>query len=410
MAEGNPQKDGRRVLIIGAVGRVTDETFSGSAGLLSAHALQMQGAQVTVYEQDPSPDSRPRDWNFGIYWAQVPLQDCLPPHLQKEVENAQVDEHRAGDDEVMPIRNGETGELLKAVPILYNIRLARKRLLRLISQGLDVQYGKTLRSVSSDGHHATATFVDGTFATADLLIGAEGAHSKVRDFLVGPVNSALNPLPLVASVTIAKLPKSAALKFKEYASRLMVIFHPLGYFNWIGLHDANAPLEPGDWTFMMISSWNSPVEEDVSKLRDGGSEAILEDLKRRAEPFEEGIRELWRSIPEGTKCWHNRLSEWIPPEAGWDNRNGTVTLVGDAAHPMTFHRGQGLNNAIHDVASLARHIQSQGFTAAALDAYEKEIIPRAREAVKGSTENSLSVHDWSKLVQSPLFTTGLKQK
>ncbi|KAK4497706.1 hypothetical protein PRZ48_010359 [Zasmidium cellare] len=301
---------------------------------------------------------------------------------------AKKDGHRvviigADDDEIMPIRNGETGELLKAVPIPYNIRLARKRFLRLVSQGLDIQYGKTLKSVLSDDHHATAAFTDGTVATADLLIGAEGAHFVVRDFLVGEGKSALKPLPLVASASIAKLPKAAALRFKEYASRLMVRFHPLGYFNWIGLHEANAPLEPGEWTFMMIKSWNSPVDEDVSSLRDGGDEAILQDLQRRAQPFEEGIKELWESIPTGTKCWHNLLSEWIPPEEGWNNYNGTVTLVGDAAHPMTFP---------------------------AIDAYEEDMIPRAKEAVKGSTENSLSVHDWSKLVQSPLFTTGFKQK
>lgn len=238
----------------------------------------------------------------------------------------------------MPIRNGQTGELLKAVPIPYNIRLARKRFLRVISQDLDVQYGKVLDSVSSDGEKATATFTDGTSATGDLLIGAEGAHSTVREFLVGTDKSEPKPLPLVASATISRLPASAVSRFKTYASRLMVIFHPSGYFNWIGLHEAHAPLEPGEWTFMMISSWKSDLDEDISKLRDGGDEAILKDVKRRADGFEDGIRELWESIPEGTKCWHNRLSEWAPPEEGWDSRDGTVTLVGDAAHPMTFRK------------------------------------------------------------------------
>jgi len=96
------------------------------------------------------------------------------------------------------------------------------------------QYGKRLKSVSSDGKHATAVFEDGTTATGDLLIGSEGAHSVVRDYLVGPEKAALNMSPLVASVTMAKLPVEAALKFKEMTRRLMVIFHPDRYFNWIG--------------------------------------------------------------------------------------------------------------------------------------------------------------------------------
>ncbi|CAK4004220.1 FAD NAD(P)-binding domain-containing [Lecanosticta acicola] len=366
----------------------------------------MQGAEVTVYEQDASLQARARDWNFGIYWAQVPLQECLPEYLHSEVENAQVDEHRASEDEVMPIINGETGDVLKAVPIPYNIRLARKRFLRAISNGVDIRFGKRIASISSDGHVATATFQDGTTATGNLLIGAEGAHSPVRKFLVGPEQAAPTPLPLVASVCMAKLPSEAALKFRQYARRLMVIFHPLGYFNWIGVHDAHGHSQPGEWTFMMIMSWiPNDRNYDVMNLQ---GDKILEDLKRRAEDFEEGIKFMWKSIPEGTKCWHNRLSHWIPEP--WDNHHGTVTLVGDAAHPMTFHRGQGLNNAINDAALLAQKCSSHAFTPDAVRAYEAEMIPRAQEAVRGSTANSMDVHDWAKLVQSPLFTHGLTQK
>ena len=73
-------------------------------------------------------------------------------------------------------------------------------------------------------------------------------------------------------------------------------------------------------------------------------------------------------------------------------------------------RGQGLNNAILDVGLLAKQVGERGITAEAINAYECEMIPRARDAVIGSNENSMSVHDWDKLLQSPLFTTGLKQK
>jgi len=97
------------------------------------------------------------------------------------------------------------------------------------------------------------------------LIGAEGAHSLVREYLVGPEKAVPQTSPLVASATMAKLPAEAALKFKEFASRLMVIFHPSGYFTWFGstlsttldtgidadvriVHDAYGDSKPGDWT------------------------------------------------------------------------------------------------------------------------------------------------------------------
>lgn len=384
------------MLIIGA----------GAAGMLTAQALRMQGLDVKVYEQDRALDQRTRDWNYGIYWAQVPLHDCLPEHLAKRIEDAQVDDHRAGPDEVMPIFNGQTEALLKNVPAPYNIRLARRRFLRLIREGLDVAYGKKLKSVSSDGKLATATFEDGTKATGDLLIGTEGAHSVVREYLVGPEKANLNMSPLVASVTMAKLPVEAALKFQEMTRRLMVIFHPDGYFNWIGLHDAHDDSQPGDWTFMMIMTW-IPTDPNYDTRALQGDK-ILADMKQRAEVFGDRIKFMWQSIPEGTPCWHNRLSYWVPEP--WDNHNGTITIAGDAAHPMTFHRGQGLNNAIQDAALIAREIKLKGFTPAAVDAYEKQMLPRAQEAVVSSNHNSMSVHDWDTLLQSPLFTTGLKAK
>jgi 2-polyprenyl-6-methoxyphenol hydroxylase-like FAD-dependent oxidoreductase len=73
-------------------------------------------------------------------------------------------------------------------------------------------------------------------------------------------------------------------------------------------------------------------------------------------------------------------------------------------------RGQGLNNAIHDVALLARKTKEHGFTPAAIEAYQAEMIPRARDAVIMSNENSLAISDWDKLTQSPLFKKGVKPK
>lgn len=86
---------------------------------------------------------------------------------------------------------------------------------------------------------------------------------------------------------------------------------------------------------MMIMSW-IPSDPNYTPSSLQGSANILADLKRRAEDFSDDIKFLWQSIPEDTQCWHNRLSSWTPEP--WDNRNGTVTLAGDAAHPMTFRK------------------------------------------------------------------------
>ncbi|KAI9879127.1 MAG: hypothetical protein M1830_009514 [Pleopsidium flavum] len=386
-----------RVLVIGA----------GSAGLLIAQGLRKLGIPCTVFEQDATPHARQRDWNFGIYWAQTPLGQCLPDEINCVIETAQVDSHTPAADDIMPIYNGDTGLLLKAVPAPYSLRLQRRKFLKLISTGIDIRYGRRLAHIDSDGKTVTATFEDGSRETGNLLVGAEGAHSKVRDYLLGKEKAALILSPIVASAVVTSLPAEVALSFRKLHPRYCVMFHPNGYFCWLGVHDCRDLEQPESWTFMFILSWVSDGPTGLS-----GSD-ILKNLKERAEPFAEPFRSIIQSIPDGTMAWHNRLSLW--PTQPWDNRGGTVTLAGDAAHPMTFHRGQGLNNSIHDAAYLLQQLQamksrSSDALSAAVSAYEEELWQRGKEAVLTSNENSLAIHDWSKLQQSPLFTSGLKQK
>lgn len=75
-------------------------------------------------------------------------------------------------------------------------------------------------------------------------------------------------------------------------------------------------------------SWISENDTGLS------GESILHDLKEKASHFSEPFRSVFETLAPGTKVWHSRLSYWETQP--WDNHNGTLTLVGDAAHPMTF--------------------------------------------------------------------------
>ena len=90
--------------------------------------------------------------------------------------------------------------------------------------------------VISDETVASAEFEDGTSATGDLLIGAEGAHSLVREYLLGAEKAALQPSPIAGTCTIVQLPAEAVHKFRQYAPehRMIIGFHPHGEFCWVG--------------------------------------------------------------------------------------------------------------------------------------------------------------------------------
>jgi len=86
---------------------------------------------------------------------------------------------------------------------------------------------------------------------------------------------------------------------------------------------------------------------------------------------------------------------------------------------MTYQRGQGLNHSITDAAKLVEAIKSTTADAAdgkqqgqdiAIRRYEEEMIKRAGAEVRISTQNTLMLHEWEKVLQSPIFQKGLDKQ
>ena len=96
--------------------------------------------KCTVYEREAYLNERPRDWSFGIYWAQESLNQCLPTDLKDRLGTAQVDpSYKPGKDDVIPLCNGETGETLAKVPTPFVYRLGRAKFRALISKGINIE-------------------------------------------------------------------------------------------------------------------------------------------------------------------------------------------------------------------------------------------------------------------------------
>jgi 2-polyprenyl-6-methoxyphenol hydroxylase-like FAD-dependent oxidoreductase len=90
-----------------------------------------------------------------------------------------------------------------------------------------------------------------------------------------------------------------------------------------------------------------------------------------------------------------------------------MTLCGDAAHPMTPHRGQGLNNALQDaanfVAMLAKVKNGEVGLGEAVDAYDKEVLERGTLEMSISLKQTLFIHNWETLMQSPMIKLGMRR-
>ena len=100
--------------------------------------------------------------------------------------------------------------------------------------------------------------------------------------------------------------------------------------------DVEDPEKPETWTFQLMTSWPRTEGDEDPRTRSNAS--LLADVKAKTSRFADPIRSANQWIPDGTKVNMNRVTYWQP--IPWDNCGGTVTLAGDAAHPMTFRKTQ----------------------------------------------------------------------
>ncbi|KAF1951807.1 FAD/NAD(P)-binding domain-containing protein [Byssothecium circinans] len=388
---------------------------SGSTGLALAQGLRKAGIKCTVFERRPQ-DAQERDWNMGLHWGAPVLKSLMPDEWWSKIQSIQVDPHEpTKETDFLPFLKGDTGVPVLSIPASHFYRLRRGKLRNLLSQNLNVQYNKRLTNFtpSPDGKTITAHFEDGTSATGNLLVGADGARSTTRRLLLGPQKGSVTRLPYAATFIQSQFTAPQALFLRSFHPLFIASAHPTNKFAFFGMHDASSS-DPSSWTFFFYISWATSLEEQEATKHWTDAQRVAQQKE-----FAKGFCDPWKSAlewaPDDARAWYMGLTDWDPGREGmrWDNQGGRVTLVGDACHPMTYQRGQGLNHSITD-AGLLRDalikIRDGGEQAELMTVFEDEMIERAGQEVRESTENTRMLHDWEKVRQSPVFAKGLKRE
>lgn len=374
--------------------------------MISTDTAYQEGISFTIFEAEVSASHyRPREWGCSIQWALPLLHDLLPDAKFDLIQTASLDPHHTPPDpDILPIYNGATGEHLKNVPLTKYHRISRRRFRQFLAEEIDVQYNKQLTSIiyasTSDRPTVTAHFADDTTATGALLIGTDGAQSKVRSCIFGVTDAATKRVPYTAINLHVCYNDAGKALFVRQNPIISMGIHPGGHWQWISVQDVPDANDPATWVFQLQSTWESvDGEEGVG---------TLENLKKHAEGYGEPFRSANLWIPECTKVFENKLSYWEPK--AWDSRGGRVLLAGDAAHPMTFHRGQGLNHGIADarrvVLGLKEAVLGKVGLGEMVEGYQKEMIERAGDEVRLSLMNTEMLHDWERVKESPLMKVG----
>ncbi|MER5322991.1 FAD-dependent oxidoreductase [Streptosporangium roseum] len=347
-----------RISIIGA----------GPAGLTCARILQQRGLAVTVYDRDPGPDARNQGGTLDLREdnGQIALREA---GLLKEFfrlarpegqEMRQMDPAGTITFHHMP----DADELLKP-------EIDRGQLRDLLLDSLHpqtVHWGHALKEISgpADGPRLLH-FTDGTSIETDLVIGADGAFSRVR--------------PAIS----AAVPAYTGVSFLEAWFNDVDNRHPdlADLVGQGGAHAADgeralfAQRNSGDHIRVYIIQ-RLPVDW-IS--RNGLTAADTDGIRTLLlKEFADWSPRLRRLITDNDGPYVDRPIFALPVPHTWEH-NPTVTLLGDAAHLMP-PLGVGVNLAMLDASELAVALATSATVAEAIAAYEASMLPRSTEMAK----------------------------
>jgi 2-polyprenyl-6-methoxyphenol hydroxylase-like FAD-dependent oxidoreductase len=342
----------------------------GLGGPLLARVLQRHGIAATVYEQEASSEAR----------GQGGMLDMHEESGQRALREAALfDEfrrHVLPQGEAMRLVD-KSGRVLIDAPAEERGRpeIARAALRALLVGSLEpgrVAWDHKLAGVApcGDGRHEL-TFTNGVVVSADVVIGADGAWSKVRPLVSSatPAYADVSFLELHLSDIERRHPAAAALLGQGMMFAVADDKGLLSHRHSDGSAGVYVALRvPEDWTATCGVDWSDEPAARAALLErftDWGSE--LQGLIRASEGA---------PIP--------RRVHALPVGHAWPRTPG-VTLLGDAAHLMSPFAGEGANLAMLDAAELALALVEGGDDVeGALARYEAAMFPRSAAAAAES--------------------------
>ena len=345
---------------------------AGIGGMAAAIALRRVGLDVSLFEQtiaqrevgagiQISPNASRLLGRYGLGEAMARVAVRPAAIVFRRWQDGRV----LGREEL-----GASIESQYGAPYYHFHRADLITLLAEASGRQNIELGRRLVDIEQDESGVTAYFQDGTSERGDLLIGADGIHSRTRERLFG-----------------AEKPRfSGQIAYRGLApaERVAHLGLPLDVTNWVGPggHFVHYYVSAGRFlNFVAVSEEATWTREQWS---DRGS---ISDALGNYEGWHPQIATILTAVDETFK-WalfdRNPLPQWT---------RGRVALLGDACHPMLPFMAQGAAQAIEDGATLATCLKNAAFDVpAAFQAYVALRKPRTTMLQAGSQANSRSFH------------------
>jgi 2-polyprenyl-6-methoxyphenol hydroxylase-like FAD-dependent oxidoreductase len=338
----------------------------GPGGLTLARLLQLKGAYVTVYERDLNRNVRVQGATLDLHeesglaaLREAGLMPAFETNYRPGAEKIRIIDKHANillDEHKLESRENDRPEIDRGP--LRNILLDSL-------QPDTVIWDSQFQSMSKVNGQWLLGFKNGTIATADLVIAADGANSKLRPFItpIKPFYSGVTAIEATIYNAATATPRMHELlkdgKIFAFGDEKSLIVSSKG--------DGSLAFYPG---FKVPENWAVTCGIDFND-----QQQVLAWFKKAYNGWDERWSELFEVpdthfIPRPQYC--------MPLDQTWEALPD-ITMLGDAAHLMPPYAGEGVNMAMLDALELSRCLTSIANTHEAIAQYEKQMRERASE-------------------------------
>ena len=329
----------------------------GIGGLFAANALLAHGLEVSVYEQAPALG----EVGAGVYVTPNSVRQMQRVGLGEAVEKwgarvgAGSHYFRHDGTPIAPV------QVTDASGWSANFGMHRADFVDFLAAALPagvVRCGHRAVGFEEEGERARVRFANGASAEADVVVGADGIHSELRPHVFPPSKPVFHgTVSYRGLVPRERLPDWPMDRWQMWAGpgKHFLVF-PVRHgamVNYVGFVPADEEMK---------ESWSA-----------AGDPAVL---RREFEGWDPRIGTVLAQVDK-TFRWALYDREPLPT---WSK--GRLTLLGDAAHPMLPHTGQGAAQAIEDGVALGLALRGDGDVTAGLRRYEAVRIPRTTRIVR----------------------------
>jgi salicylate hydroxylase len=338
----------------------------GIGGLFAANALIAHGLRVSVYEQAPALG----EVGAGVFLTPNSVRQMQRVGLDPAVETwgARVGPgshyFRHDGAPIAPV------QVTDSAGWNATFGMHRADFVNLLANALPdgvVRTGHCASGLTQDGDVARVSFANGATAEGDIVIGADGIHSELRPYVYPPsrpvFHGSIAYRGVVPHERVPHWPTDSWLMWLGQGKHFLV--YPLRagkLINYVGFVPADQEMK---------ESWSAPGDPDALRREFAGWDPRIEGLLLHVDK---------------TFRWALYDREPLPT---WTK--GRLSLLGDAAHPMLPHLGQGANQSIEDgmaLATILSHVTAMT-APAALKAYDRLRRERVAEVQRGARENGM---------------------